>query len=290
MQNETTQTTTASKKSFWAPVLGLGLVAVGGFTVYQSNQMANLQQNVAAYQREIGAMRSNFATTDVELQKTLAAVSDQLSVNKTEANLKLAKAQALAQRHADILAGKIVKDQQEQGERINAEISQVKQTNAESAKQAATQLNGISTEVVAVKTDVASTRTELEKTLVDLQRVRGDMGVMSGFIATNGKEIQTLRDLGDRNIYEFKLSKNGTQKVGGVQLVLKKTDTKHSRYTMEVMADDKRVEKKDKTANEPVQFYVASRARQPFEIVVNEVGKETISGYLSAPKVAVSRN
>lgn len=284
MQNE--------MKSFLAPVFGVGLLAVGGFTVYQSNQMSHLQHDVAAYQSELGTLRTNVATTDQELQKTLSAVSDQLSVNRTEANLKLAKAQALSQRHADLLAGKIVKDQKEQGEKINAEISQVKQNTVD----AANQINGINTEVGAVKTEVGSVKSEvssakadIEKTLTDLQRVRGDMGVMSGYIATNGKEIQSLRDLGDRNIFEFKLAKNSVQKVGGVQVLLKKTDTKHSRYTMEVIADDKRVEKKDKTANEPVQFYVGSRARQPFEIVVNQVGKDTISGYLAAPKVELSR-
>ena len=284
MQNET--------KSFLAPVFGLGLLAVGGFTIYQSNQMSHLQHDFAAYQRELVVLRTNVSTADGELQKTLAAVSAQLSVNKTEGNLKLAKAQALAQRHADILAGKIEKEQQAQGDKINAEFTKVKQTSLEAAHQ----INGITTEVGAVKSEVgtvknevASAKSEIEKTLNDLQRVRGDMGVMSGYIATNGKEIQALRDMGDRNIFEFKLAKNGLQKIGGVQLTLKKTDIKHNRYTMDVQADDKRVEKKDKTANEPVQFYVASRARQPFEIVVNQVGKETISGYLAVPKVELSR-
>ena len=55
------------------------------------------------------------------------------------------------------------------------------------------------------------------------------------------------------------------------------------------MADDKRVEKKDKNLNEPVQFYV-SKARQPYEIVVNEVKKDQIVGYLATPKVQQSRN
>ena len=71
-------------------------------------------------------------------------------------------------------------------------------------------------------------------------------------------------------------------------LSLKKADTKHNRYTIEVVADDKGVEKKDKTVNEPVQFYT-SKSRQPAEIVVNEVRKNTIVGYLAEPKVQVSR-
>jgi hypothetical protein len=108
-------------------------------------------------------------------------------------------------------------------------------------------------------------------------------------IATNGKEIQQLRAMGDRNIYEFTISKKaGMQKVGDVQIRLTKTDPKHNRYTVAVMADDKLVEKKDKTTNEPVQFYAAAGSRTPYEVVVNEVDKDTIKGYMATPKLLAS--
>jgi hypothetical protein len=79
------------------------------------------------------------------------------------------------------------------------------------------------------------------------------------------------------------------RKVGDVQMRLKSADMKKNRYTLELIADDKLVEKKDKTINEPVQFML-SRATQPFEIVVNEVKKDMIAGYISAPKVQQTRN
>ena len=66
------------------------------------------------------------------------------------------------------------------------------------------------------------------------------------------------------------------------------TSEQGHRFTIELLADDKRVEKKDKNLNEPVQFYV-SKARQPYEIVVNEVKKDQIVGYLATPKVQTSR-
>jgi len=132
---------------------------------------------------------------------------------------------------------------------------------------------------------VASAKTELEKTISELKSVRGDLGVQSGLIATNAKELAALRALGDRNYHEFRIRKaNQFQKVGNVQLQLKKTDPKRNKYTLELIADDKKVEKKDKNINEPVQFYVAG-ARQPLELVVNEVVKDQITGYISAPKV-----
>jgi hypothetical protein len=68
-------------------------------------------------------------------------------------------------------------------------------------------------------------------------------------------------------------------------MALNKTDQKKSQYTMTVLADDKSIQKKDKTAGEPVQFYVKGSAKlAPYEIVVFDVGKNQISGYLATPK------
>jgi hypothetical protein len=139
--------------------------------------------------------------------------------------------------------------------------------------------------VNGVKTDVASTQTELEKTGSDLKHVMGDMGVMSGLIATNSSQLDALKALGDRDYVKFDLKRaGGKQKVGDIQLVLSKADPKHNRFTLDVLADDKMVEKRDRTINEPVQLYLAGN-HQPEEIVVNEVKKDEVIGYVSIPKV-----
>ena len=166
-----------------------------------------------------------------------------------------------------------------------SELSEVKQaTTATSAK-----LGEVSSEVSSVKSEVASTKSELEKTIAELKRMTGDMGVMSGLIATNARELAALKALGDRNYFEFDLKKSkNPQRVGDISILLKRTDPKRNKYTIDIIADDKRVEKKDRNVNEPVQFYV-SRARQPYEIVVNEVRKDQIIGYLATPKVQSPR-
>jgi hypothetical protein len=147
-------------------------------------------------------------------------------------------------------------------------------------KTAATKISEVSTEVGAVKTEVASAKSEMDKTIQDLRRVRGDLDGTSSLVATNGKELQALKAMGERNYFEFNIAKSKEPKrVGDVAVVLKKADPKRNRFTIELVADDKRVEKKDKNLNEPVQFYV-SKARQPYEIVVNEVKKDQIVGYL----------
>ncbi len=114
--------------------------------------------------------------------------------------------------------------------------------------------------------------------------MRGDLGVQSGLIATNSTELAALKALGDRNYIEFRIAKSKQyQKVGNIQVQLKKADPKRNKYTIQLVADDKTVEKKDKTTNEPLQFYMSS-ARQPYEIVVNQVQKDLIVGYCRLPR------
>jgi hypothetical protein len=147
----------------------------------------------------------------------------------------------------------------------------------------------VATDVGSVKGEVAQTKSTLEQTLNDLKSVRGDLGVQSGLIATNAKELSALRELGERGYHEFSFAKSDkVQKIGGILVAVKKTDPKRNKYTIEVVADDRKVEKKDKNINEPVQFYVQG-ARTPYEIVVNEVQKDRIVGYLATPKVVQAR-
>ena len=109
---------------------------------------------------------------------------------------------------------------------------------------------------------------------------------MSGLIARNHDDLEDLKRRGDRNYYEFTVPKTKTpQRVGPVQLSLNKVDQKKSKYTMTVFVDDRSIEKRDKTAGEPVQFYVkGGRGSAPYEVVVFDVGKNQITGYLSTPK------
>ena len=108
--------------------------------------------------------------------------------------------------------------------------------------------------------------------------------------AEDVEEVEELKRLGERNVYEFSLVKSKQpQKIGPIQLQLRKVNTKHYTYTLDVIADDKRVEKKDKTLEEPVQFYVRG-AHTPYEIVVYTMAKDHITGYLTTPKEAAPAN
>jgi hypothetical protein len=130
---------------------------------------------------------------------------------------------------------------------------------------------------------------DIENTGADVKRIEGDLNAVSGTVATNAQELSALKERGERDYFEFALGKTkAPQKIGDVRLVLKKADPKHNRYTVEVLADDKKVEKKDKTINEPVQLYV-SGSSQAYEIVVNQVKKNLVVGYLATPKVKLPK-
>src|SRR5580704_4572148 len=277
---------TSHQRSLWLAVGAITVLGLGA-SIYQGSQTQTLRRQMTASQQDSDALRAKLVQSDAELQNALSSLRQDLSDTKQGTTSGLAKAQQAATRHADLLA----QNQKEQARQLSEELGKVKETT----DQATVKLDGISTDVGSVKTEVGSVRSDVDtaNSNIDvakneLQRMRGDLGLMSGLVATNGKEIQTLRDLGDRNIFEFTLSKSaGPQKVGDIQIALRKVDVKRSRYTVDVLADDKRVEKKDKGANEPVQFYTAG-ARQPYELVINQVKNNQVVGYLATPKVIVS--
>ena len=174
----------------------------------------------------------------------------------------------------------IRKEQLASDQKLTAQLTQVQKENEE-------KIGAVASEVGGAKKDIEATKSDLEATKGKLERSLGDMNVMSGLIARNHDDVEELKRRGDRNYYEFTVKKTKTpQRVGPIQVNLSKTDPKKSRYTMTVFADDRQIEKKDKTSGEPVQFYVGSSRSAPFEIVVFNVGKDQITGYLSTPKDA----
>jgi chromosome segregation ATPase len=292
----TTGTTTHSRAN-WIHFLVSGAILLGSIVFYATSQAEALRREVAQLRRDNAVLRTNLSTSDHAVQRTLAAFHEELdqfhtelASARTETGESLAVAQEAAVRHADALAGKLEKERRQQESlqrQLSAELSKVKQSTAETS----TRLNGISSDVGSVKSEVESVRSVARQASANLQQTRGDLGMMSGLIATNSDEIQMLRDLGDRNVYEFTLAKSsGMQRVGDIQVVLDKTDAKRNLFTVEILAADQRVEKRDKNINEPVQFYVPGRSGQPYEMVVNQVGRNTVKGYLATPKVTIARN
>jgi hypothetical protein len=248
-----------------AVLSGVSLIGVGLGWSALSQSKSTEQSIQAALKQQNDALTQRLAKDDEQnqqLQSDLKVVTGKLNV--TQEDLQKARQQA----KQSVVA-------------YNKKLSGLESNvNTQLATKASTDdLSKVSGDVSGVKNDLESTKGKLD-------RVTGDMGVMSGLIARNHDDLEELKRKGDRNYYEFTIqkSKNG-QHVGPIQITLNKTDQKKSKYTMTVLADDKTIEKKDKTAGEPVQFYVKGTARYtPYEIVVFEVNKSQITGYLATPK------
>jgi chromosome segregation ATPase len=289
------QEESSTAKKAW-PILLAGALAVSlGANFYQSQKTSNLTSEVQTLRNDVVAMKTSVKESEESVKRSITGVQESLTAARQEMDKKASQqARVVVQRQTTQLDTKWQKEQAAQLDRLNGELAALR----ESTQTAATKLTDINTEVGNVKTDVgnvktevASTRSELERTIGDLKRVRGDMGEMSGLIATNSKEVTALRALGERNYYEFNLAKKaGQQRVGDVQLAIKKVDSKKNKYSIDLVVDDKKIEKRDKTVNEPVQFYVSSKSRSAYELVVYEVQKDRIVGYLSTPKMQVARN
>jgi hypothetical protein len=206
----------------------------------------------------------------------IAELRGQLEVTSNKLGLTQAET---ARAHS--LATQLQQEQQKQDSDLSSQIGQVK-------KESDTKIGAVSSDLDATKGDLAGAKKDLADTQAKLTTTVGDLGVQSGLIAKNSEEVDQLKRLGDRNIFDFTVQKSkNPQRVGPIQLKLEKVDTKHYTYTLTVYADDKTLLKKDKTADEPVQFYVA-RSRVPYEIVVFEVSKDKVAGYLSTPKDSVA--
>src|SRR5579863_3028881 len=255
----------------WIAVLfGLLFVALAGLAYAGHSVQGRLEQELAKSEEQ-----NKILSAQLEQSNTrLADLKGQMDVTTQKIGMTQAELAEARSRAESIRKAQTASDQ-----KLSQEITAAQKASEE-------KIGAVATDVTGAKKDIEATKSDLEATKSKLDRATGDMGVMSGLIAKNHDDLDELKRKGDRNYYEFTLQKSKTpQRVGPVQMSLNKVDQKKSKYTVTVLADDKSIEKKDKTSGEPVQFYVKGSARlAPYEIVVFDVGKNQISGYLATPK------
>jgi cell division protein FtsB len=250
---------------FGVVIAALAVIGIAGYSMQSrlSQDLAKQQDQNKILSAQLDQANSRIADLKSKMEITTQRVG------LTQSELAQAKSRAES----------IRKEQQSSDQKLTAQLGQVQKESEE-------KIGAVASEVGGAKKDIEATKTDLETTKGKLERSLGDMNVMSGLIAHNRDDLEDLKRRGDRNYYEFTLQKTKTpQRVGPVQMSLNKTDPKKAKYTVTVIADDKTIEKKDKTSGEPVQFYVKGSSRMaPYEIVVFDVGKNQITGYLATPK------
>jgi hypothetical protein len=251
-------------------VLAVALIAAIAGLIWNYNvsgKIAGQQASLAELQQENKKLAAELRETDARLQ----VATDELG-----------KSLGLTQKQMDTRAQELIRREQADAQRLES----AQQQTAQQVNAVASDVTGVKTSVGGVRTDLTKTQSDLATTVSQLASVRGDLSSTNSIIARNHDELVALEHRGDRNYYEFTLNKGQKKPVGTVSLELKKTDQKKSRFTLNVYADDKTYEKKDRNVNEPLQFY-SGKDPALYEIVVNNVsGKNQISGYLSTPKNA----
>jgi hypothetical protein len=235
--------------------LGVGWSAINhANSLEQSTQTSLKQTNDALGQRLTKAEDQN-----QQLQSDLKVVTDKLNVTQSE----------LVAARKQTKSATVAYEKKLSGLQSSVQTELATKANSDDVNK----LNG----------DVNGVKGDLDATKNSIQMARSEMGTL---IARNHDEIDQLRRMGQRDYFEFSLTrKSGAQKVGSIQVELKDTNVKKNRYTVNVLADDKSFEKKDRSVNEPIFFYTGG-SRAALELVINKVTKTGATGYLSLPKSA----
>lgn len=223
------------------------------------------------------------------LERSLATDNQQLKQQEDILGQRLAKTEdtnAQLQGKLSVVTGKMKLTESELG-RARRAAAKIKEDNA---KQLADLQNSVSgqlatkasvDDVKKIGTDVDGVKTDLETTKNNLNMARGEFGTL---IAKNHDEIEELRRLGDRDYYEFTINRRQRERVGDIMVELRGVNTKRNLYTVALYVDDARYDKKNRSVNEPIYFFTRGNGHAPLEFVVNQVGKNKISGYLSMLK------
>ena len=251
-------------------IIVLGLIAIGGlaFGWNASSKLDATQQAVTAQvnsfkqgmEQDMTSLKDRLVQDEkanTDLQGDLKVVTDKLKI--TQGQLKKARTEAA---------------------KLNDETNQ-KVTALDTSVHSELATKASSDDVKTVDTKVVGVRTDLDTTREDLKMAKSEMGTL---IARNHDEIDQLRRLGERDYTEFTITgRNRPQKVANVTVELKGVNPKRNQFNLAMVVEDKRFEKKNRAANEPIFFYMTG-THIPEEIVINKIGKDTISGYVSIPK------
>lgn len=269
MQEQNTVRTSSNRSNrfvltVFAPVTVIYMIVSLVLIVHTRKQLAH---NQASQQALIQKLRQRQLETQTQLDASTDALARRLGLDEHDFQ-------------SQINAGNFHRQQRELAKTLQSEVDQ----QQEQMGQFTGEVANMRTERGGAKTDIATTRIELASASAKLDHAIGDLNGQSYLIARTREELEELRHRGDRNYYEFTLHKGAAPTpVSTVSLQLKKVDPKRNKYTLNVIADDRTIEKRDRGVAEPLQFY-SGRDRQLYEVVIFTTEKNGVTGYLSMPK------
>jgi hypothetical protein len=256
----------------FAAVAVLGVVALVGLVLAHnaSTQAQEIQQSL---ENKVKALQTDFASQVATLQQHQAQADT--------ANSGLQSDLSVVTKRLRITQTDLKKAHEETAE-IKTESEQ-KLAEMDGAVKTELATKATTDDVKTVDGRVTGVRTDLESTQNDLKMARSELGTL---IARNHEDVEQLRRLGEREYIEFTIdAKNKPQKVGAFVVELRGTNLNKKRYSVSLIIDDVHIDKKNLPVNEPV-FFHQGNDRRPLEMVVNQVGKDKVTGYISIPKAA----
>jgi len=269
--------------SITALLLGLGLA----FFLFTFNQRFEVRE------KELSDQLAQLNTQTVLLAQHLEAATQHLEAATQHRDVLETDLQTVRQRvgvtqneikTARERAEQIRQEQQQEVEMLNlqlaakAESEQVESLGAKTD----TRFEEVDDQISGVQEDVVSSRNELEKTWRELSSMGLLLTEQGKLIATTGDALEELRMKGERDYLPFDARKKQKISVAAIVIELRKADYKKQRADLRLFYDDKRVDRKQVYTNTPLSFYVGAD-RVSYELVINQVSKDQIAGYISAP-------
>jgi hypothetical protein len=243
-------------------IAAIVLACATAISLFYAFRERNEALQLAASQEQMSSNLSQTRTQADALNSQLNDLSARLTSLQQQQATESAAAAATRTRHA---AGRSVG--KAHARREDPRLKRLQAQLAEQQKQ-----------IASTQQDVRKTRSELEG---NLSSTRDEL---NGSIAKTHDELVALERRGERNYYEFDLSKSKQfKRVGPMSLSLRKTSAKHENYTLMMLVDDRQLTKKSVNLYEPVLFYPPD-STQPLQLVVNQIGKDQVHGYVSEPK------
>jgi len=255
----------------------VALLVVG--QIYTLSKLGSLNQLGASIQAQDGKIHEQLVSQlNDKFANQLSALENQnaqqLDALKTQLDTASKRAGSAGRelKHARAMVAQLQTEQQQEAEQLKQQIDQ---------KADQQQVGALSQDMTTTKSDLSSTKTKVDTLSSDLGMARSELGTL---IARNHDDIDALRKLGERDYFEFTLSKGQESKVAGVGLILKKTNVKHQRFNMALLANDMTIDKNNRTTDEPIFFTPGGGQKKFYELVVNKVSSNQVTGYLSTPK------
>lgn len=265
-------------------VMFLVAILMGNFYLYSKIKRSEvdaytLQQRL---EEKLGRLEKNSSYHLGNAQQEIQQLRSDLGEARVEA---AKKAKAEARRYTSRLSKNVASHQRTNQEALMGEIRGVQ----EMAAATGAKVEAVEGEITSVKKEMAEAQSQIDSTDSVLKLTKDELQLMSEWVSSNSSEIGQLRDFNERTYLTFRLPKSGKMyKIGGVLMRLRKTEPKRHRFSIELLADDRKMVKKDHYVNEPLQFYVGD-SKRPYEIVMTSVRKEEVMGFLATPKIQMAR-